>query len=74
MPPAEVSRLAVAHGTVGMVVDPHEIANVAGMAGIEFMMENSRATPFHFYFGALHVLPVRTMPSASWIVMTLTVC
>lgn len=52
MPPAEVSRLAVAHGTVGMVVDPHEIANVAGMAGIEFMLENSRATPFHFYFGA----------------------
>ena len=43
--PSEFARLAVVHGTVATVSDPHEIANVAGLAGIRFMAENSRRLP-----------------------------
>jgi adenine deaminase len=45
--PSEFARLAVVHGTVATVSDPHEIANVLGIAGVEFMIENGRQTPFH---------------------------
>ena len=38
--PAQFARLAVVHGTIGTVSDPHEIANVLGIKGIEFMLEN----------------------------------
>src|ERR1700737_1249722 len=50
--PSEFARLAVVHGTVATVSDPHEIANVCGMEGIEFMIENGNEVPFKFYFGA----------------------
>src|SRR6516225_1839055 len=40
--PSEFARLAVIHGTVATVSDPHEIANVCGMPGVEFMIENSQ--------------------------------
>src|SRR6266702_776976 len=40
--PAEFARLAVVHGTVGTVSDPHEIANVCGMAGVQFMIANGK--------------------------------
>src|SRR5580765_6836331 len=45
--PAEFARLAVVHGTVATVSDPHEIANVLGLAGVEFMIENGLQSPFH---------------------------
>ena len=41
--PAEFARLAVVHGTVATISDPHEIANVCGVAGVDFMIENGRA-------------------------------
>src|SRR5882724_13218063 len=49
--PSEFARLAVVHGTVGTVSDPHEIANVCGMKGVEFMIENGKTVPFKFHFG-----------------------
>jgi adenine deaminase len=57
LPPSEFSRLAVCHGTVATVSDPHEIANVLGIKGVEYMLENSRETPFKFYFGASPCVP-----------------
>ncbi|RMG41464.1 MAG: adenine deaminase [Candidatus Dadabacteria bacterium] len=55
--PTEFARLAVIHGTVATVSDPHEIANVLGLAGVEFMLENARRTLFKFAFGAPSCVP-----------------
>lgn len=55
--PSEFARIAVVHGTVATVSDPHEIANVLGMKGIDFMIANGNKTPFHFYFGASSCVP-----------------
>lgn len=62
--PAQFARLAVVHGTVATVSDPHEIANVCGMEGIEFMIENGNTVPFHFYFGAPSCVPATTFETA----------
>ncbi len=62
--PAEFARLAVAHGTVGTVSDPHEIANVCGIEGVLFMIENSKSVPFHFNFGAPSCVPATTFETA----------
>ena len=55
--PVEFARLAVVHGTVATVSDPHEIANVCGMDGVEFMIENGKQVNFKFYFGAPSCVP-----------------
>jgi adenine deaminase len=57
MVPSEFARLAVRHGTVATVSDPHEIANVLGIRGIDFMLDNGRQTGFKFYFGAPSCVP-----------------
>jgi adenine deaminase len=62
--PSEFARLAVVHGTVGTVSDPHEIANVCGMAGVEFMIENGRTVPFKFNFGAPSCVPATIFETA----------
>jgi adenine deaminase len=62
--PAEFARLAVVHGTVATVSDPHEIANVCGMAGVEFMIENGKTVPFKFNFGAPSCVPATTFETA----------
>lgn len=62
--PSEFARLAVVHGTVGTVSDPHEIANVCGVAGVEFMIENGKSVPFHFYFGAPSCVPATVFETA----------
>ena len=62
--PSEFARLAVVHGTVATVSDPHEIANVLGIAGVEFMIENGRQTPFNFYFGAPSCVPATEFETA----------
>ncbi len=62
--PSEFARLAVVHGTVATVSDPHEIANVLGMAGVEFMVENGSQTPFYFYFGAPSCVPATVFETA----------
>ncbi len=55
--PSEFARLAVLHGTVATVSDPHEIANVLGVSGVEFMLKNASQTNFKFYFGASPCVP-----------------
>ena len=55
--PSEFARLAVVHGTVASVSDPHEIANVLGIDGIRFMIKNGNKVPFKFYFGASSCVP-----------------
>lgn len=57
MLPAEFARHAVVHGTVACVCDPHEIANVCGLKGIEYMIDNSRTVPMKFSFGAPSCVP-----------------
>src|SRR5688500_11757559 len=62
--PSEFARLAVVHGTVATVSDPHEIANVCGMEGIEFMIQNGKTVPFKFNFGASSCVPATTFETA----------
>jgi adenine deaminase len=62
--PSEFARLAVVHGTVGTISDPHEIANVLGIPGVEFMIENGKTVPFKFYFGAPSCVPATKFETA----------
>ncbi|MCK9421933.1 MAG: adenine deaminase [Bacteroidales bacterium] len=62
--PSEFARLAVVHGTVGTVSDPHEIANVLGIPGIKFMIENGKKVPFKFNFGAPSCVPATSFETA----------
>ena len=55
--PAQFARIAVRHGTTSVVCDPHEIANVLGIEGIEMMIENASQVPFNFYFSAPSCVP-----------------
>lgn len=55
--PSEFARLAVVHGTVATVSDPHEIGNVLGITGVRYMIENGKKVPFKFYFGASPCVP-----------------
>lgn len=62
--PSEFARLAVAHGTIGTVSDPHEIANVMGINGVRCMVENGKNVPFRFYFGAPSCVPATSFETA----------
>ncbi len=61
---SEFARLAVVHGTTGTVSDPHEIANVLGLKGVRFMIENGKKVPFKFYFGAPSCVPATAFETA----------
>jgi len=62
--PSEFAKLAVVHGTVGTISDPHEIANVCGMEGVEFMIANGKTVPFKFHFGAPSCVPATVFETA----------
>ncbi len=62
--PSEFARLAVVHGTVATVSDPHEIANVCGIKGVEFMIANGREVNFKFNFGAPSCVPATIFETA----------
>lgn len=62
--PSEFARMAVVHGTVSTVSDPHEIANVCGMEGVEFMINNGKKIPFKFNFGAPSCVPATVFETA----------
>jgi adenine deaminase len=64
LPPVEFARLAVVHGTVATVSDPHEIANVLGAAGVEYMIADARRSPLKFNFGAPACVPATTFETA----------
>ena len=57
MTPAQFAKVAVRHGTTGVVCDPHEIANVLGIDGIEAMIDNAKQVPFKFFFSAPSCVP-----------------
>ncbi|MBU1371612.1 MAG: adenine deaminase [Bacteroidetes bacterium] len=62
--PSEFAKIAVRHGSVGTVSDPHEIANVCGMAGIEYMIDNGNTVPFKFNFGVPSCVPATIFETA----------
>lgn len=62
--PSEFAKLAVVHGTVATISDPHEIANVCGMDGVKFMIENGKTVPFKFHFGAPSCVPATVFETA----------
>ncbi|HRQ52198.1 MAG TPA: amidohydrolase family protein, partial [Agriterribacter sp.] len=62
--PSQFARLAVVHGTVATISDPHEIANVCGMEGVEYMISDGKKVPFHFFFGAPSCVPATVFETA----------
>ncbi len=62
--PSEFARMAVVHGTVATVCDPHEIANVCGMEGIQFMIQNAQQVPFKIFYGAPSCVPATIFETA----------
>ena len=62
--PSEFARLAVIHGTVATVSDPHEIANVLGIDGVNYMIQDGEKVPFKFYFGAPSCVPATRFETA----------
>ncbi len=62
--PSEFAKLAVVHGTVATISDPHEIANVCGLDGVKFMIENGKTVPFKFHFGAPSCVPATVFETA----------
>lgn len=66
--PSEFARIAVTHGTVATVSDPHEIANVLGVKGVEFMIANGKQTPFKFNFGAPSCVPATAFETAGAVI------
>ena len=62
--PSAFARLAVVHGTIGTISDPHEIANVCGVEGVHYMIDNGKKVPFHFFFGAPSCVPATTYETA----------
>ncbi len=62
--PSSFARLAVLHGTIGTISDPHEIANVCGVDGVHYMIDNGKKVPFHFFFGAPSCVPATTFETA----------
>ena len=68
LPPVEFARLAVAHGTVATVSDPHEIANVLGPAGVRYMLAEARRTPLKICLGAPPCVPATPFETAGGVV------
>jgi len=66
--PSEFAKIAVTHGTIATVSDPHEIANVLGVAGVDFMIENGKKVPLKFNFGAPSCVPATSFESAGAVI------
>lgn len=66
--PSEFAKIAVTHGTIATVSDPHEIANVLGVKGVEFMIENGKKVPLKFNFGAPSCVPATSFESAGAVI------
>ena len=66
--PSEFAKIAVVHGTVATVSDPHEIANVLGVPGVDFMIENGKKVPLKFNFGAPSCVPATSFESAGAVI------
>ncbi|MEO8515234.1 MAG: amidohydrolase family protein, partial [Flavobacterium sp.] len=66
--PSEFAKIAVLHGTVGTISDPHEIANVLGKDGVYYMIDNSKEVPLKFHFGAPSCVPATSFESAGAVI------
>ena len=66
--PSEFAKLAVLHGTVATISNPHEIANVLGKEGVYYMIENSKKVPLKFHFGAPSCVPATAFETAGAII------
>ena len=64
--PSEFARMAVCHGTVATVSDPHEIANVMGVEGVKYMISNGKRVPFKFFFGAPSCVPATSFETSGF--------
>ncbi len=62
--PGAFAMAAVRHGTTGVVSDPHEIANVLGMEGVRFMIEDGKKVPLKFWFGAPSCVPATSFETS----------
>ena len=62
--PSEFAHIAVQHGTVATVSDPHEIANVCGIEGVRYMINNAAQVPLKFCFGAPSCVPATPFETA----------
>jgi adenine deaminase len=66
--PSEFAKIAVLHGTVGTISDPHEIANVLGKEGVHYMIENGKKVPLKFHFGAPSCVPATFFETAGAVI------
>ncbi|HAT76356.1 MAG TPA: adenine deaminase [Flavobacterium sp.] len=66
--PSEFAKIAVLHGTVATISDPHEIANVLGSAGVYYMIENGKKVPLKFHFGAPSCVPATNFETAGAVI------
>lgn len=66
--PSEFAKIAVLHGTVATISDPHEIANVLGVAGVHYMIENGKKVPLKFHFGAPSCVPATFFETAGAVI------
>ena len=66
--PSSFARLALMHGTIGTISDPHEIANVCGLEGVQYMIDNGKKVPFHFFFGAPSCVPATQFETAGAVI------
>ncbi len=62
--PSSFAQIAVTHGTIATISDPHEIANVCGVEGVHYMIDNGKKVPFHFFFGAPSCVPATEFETA----------
>ncbi len=66
--PSEFAKIAVLHGTVGTISDPHEIANVLGKDGVHYMIDNGKKVPLKFHFGAPSCVPATFFETAGAVI------
>jgi len=66
--PYEFARVALKHGTVATISDPHEIANVLGISGVQYMIDNARNAKLKFHFGAPSCVPATNFETAGAII------
>jgi adenine deaminase len=66
--PGSFAAAAVSRGTTGVVSDPHEIANVLGIEGVKYMIEDSKKVPLRFWFGAPSCVPATSFESSGAII------
>jgi adenine deaminase len=62
--PQNFGRVALSHGTIATVSDPHEIANILGIEGVKFMIDNAKGSDLKFFFGAPSCVPATSFETS----------